>query len=123
MLNKQKADELVDLSKMFFFDPLQESIKNKEKPRILLEELQRKLIILQTIMFSFMVTVRKEESIASVYGDMKEMSMECLDNLLRNPEILNRFAALGGGDGQKPQSIADTIELFRSLNQAMNKGD
>ena len=120
MLNEKKADELVELSKMFFFDPLKKSIENKVQPRVLLDDLQRKLIILQTLMFSFMVTVRKEEAIASVYGDMKIMSMECLDNLLKNPEILNRFAALGGGE--KPQSIDDTIELFKSLNQAMNKG-
>lgn len=119
-LTDKKADEMVSFSKAFFLDPLQKSIKENQKPSDFIEHIQRQLCVLQTLHFSFLIACRKGNTVASIYGDLKEMSMDTLNNLLRNPGILEKFAALGG---IKPaQSTLDTVELFKSLNQAMNKG-
>lgn len=120
-LTDEKANKLVDLSKIFFFNEFEKAMKSGKPPGDLVFDLQKQLLILQTLLFSFMISARKKETVASIYGDLKFMSMECLDNMVRNPEILKRFSDLT--TKETPQTVLDTMELFRSLDQAMNKGD
>lgn len=87
-----------------------------------LHTLQQKLKLCQVLMLCFMTEARTEESIATIYGDMKSMSLEALDGLIENPDIFTTFCNIREGEPVPEQSTLDTVELFKSLRQAMKDG-
>lgn len=120
-LSEKMSKDMFDFSQDFFIKTLKDCEEEGLNGPQIIGVLHKKAMMCQTLLFCFMAEVRKESCVASIYSDMNGMSLEALDMLVKSPEVLVDFSSMNGSEPE--QSVLDTVELFKSLNQAMNKGN
>lgn len=120
LTNEQLKTDCEKFSKEFLLKTMDMCKKEDMSLGHTLHHMQQKMKLCQTMMFCFMAEIRKEDSIASIYGDMKEMALEPLNTLVEHPEIFEHFGSMNGSAPE--QSTVATVELFKSLHKAMKDG-
>ncbi len=106
------------MAKIFFFDTIKIYRKEGKSPSDAVEMLNKQVQMCQTLLFCFMVDTRNENAIANIYADMQKMSLETLNMVTENPEILLGFSK---ADQREPtQTVLDIVKLFKDIRASQN---
>lgn len=120
MNDNMLRDDCEKFGKKFFLDTLKMCKENEMSLGCTLHTMQQKIKLCQVLMFGLMAEIRTEESIATIYADMKGMCLESLDKLIEHPELFTNFGAVRDGGPEK--SVTMTVELFEGLRDARVRG-
>ncbi len=106
----------LNMAKIFFYDTVEDCQKEGKTASEVVEMLHKQVMMCQTLLFCFMADVCREDSTASVYGEMRGMSLEALALLTDNPDV---FLSFSESNKRPPrQAMLDIVELFREIGNS-----
>jgi len=109
----------MEFTKKFYNDTLDLCKKENRNASDIINIMNAQIQMCQVLLFSLMAAMRSDSAVATIYADMKELSMSAIEMIIKHPEVL-----LQDPNGSKKEPMASTlatIELFKEIRDAKSK--